>query len=122
MRRDFFPQTFCLTSGIFLLNRKHQLKIWRSMDIRCPCCGIYKDEGDFMGKDRCYKCILAEKLRNMPKTYRRCIICEETITTSRWTYCSEPCAKEGLDIRRKAVHSKFWLREKIEPNRRLRAV
>lgn len=88
--------------------------------MRCPFCGVMRRELDFLGKDRCYKCILAEKMKKIPKTQRKCLICEEVITTTRWTYCSEPCAKEGLDIRRKAVHSKFWLRAEIEPRRRLR--
>lgn len=74
--------------------------------MHCPKCFNERNESDFLGKETCFKCQYAEKLKNKPKK-NQCKECLGPIQSNRWSYCSEVCAKVSL-LRQKRS---YWTRQ-----------
>lgn len=79
------------------------------MTIKCPKCEREFSADDFLGREICYKCSYSMKnvkwpdptfLEDLPK----CKICDNLLPKQKRKYCSDYCAKKGLDIKRK----QYW--------------
>jgi hypothetical protein len=77
----------------------------------CPKCLTERPPQDFLGKEKCYRCVYSEKICKNPPLKRSCRICEAELPKSRWIYCSLKCSVKG-----DALHTKnYWVRNiKIE--------
>ena len=64
----------------------------------CTGCEEERAQKDFMlDHDKCYRCIYREKLKQCGGARRRCKICKIIIVGYRAAYCSNKCAKVGLE-------------------------
>lgn len=75
----------------------------------CPQCNIDRKVEDFLGKQRCYKCIYQEKIKTrFPK---KCPLCSKDVLDKGCKYCSDECAYEANLIKKREYWTKKVLRE-----------
>ncbi|OGT44296.1 MAG: hypothetical protein A3F13_02700 [Gammaproteobacteria bacterium RIFCSPHIGHO2_12_FULL_40_19] len=72
----------------------------------CPKCNKEFREKDFLGKEKCFKCTYAEKLRVLPILKMRCRVCGNDVPKGRTKYCSGVCS-DHADERRS---QEYWFR------------
>ena len=60
----------------------------------CSVCKTEHDEKEFYGKKICYKCQYTIKIK-IVKAERKCKMCDKTLDSSHWCYCSPKCAAAG---------------------------
>jgi len=75
----------------------------------CPSCNIERKVEDFFKKDRCYKCIYAEKTKTIAN--KKCIVCGNFCSPERLKYCSEECMASVAKQKKKD----FWTKRLISP-------
>jgi hypothetical protein len=76
----------------------------------CPSCNEERKQSDFLGKDRCYKCIYKEKtcvVKQKKAVDTRCIICGVLLELPKRKYCSDECIDESLRRHNKS----YWTRK-----------
>lgn len=66
--------------------------------MKCTKCNKVLEITDFYNSDKCYKCVYKYKVENQ---VRCCQICHKKLKSSRWAYCSDPCAKKGNKLKQK---------------------
>ena len=73
----------------------------------CEKCNTDRLEKDFLGKQFCYKCVWKEKTQKntVKQKVKKCIICDELLSTAQWKYCGIECSKKG--------HSKMRWHHKV---------
>lgn len=77
----------------------------------CPECKVDRKQEDFFGKDRCYKCIYAQKTNTTPKKSYVCLMCGKDRPSHRDKYCDEECAYQAGKIKKDNHWSKNFLRK-----------
>lgn len=76
----------------------------------CSSCGFEKQPSDFLHFDRCYKCVLEDKIKKNPPIEDKnkyCEICKYKVPKNRWVYCCEECANIAEMKRQK----NYWMRK-----------
>lgn len=76
----------------------------------CPECNEDRKVADFMGKDKCYKCVYRIKLKMIEpkkKAIARCVICEKELFPPKKKYCSPECVDESLRVH----NTNYWTRK-----------
>lgn len=78
----------------------------------CPSCTVERDEKDFFKKDRCYKCIYAEKIKGC--IFKKCEVCGNKCPSDRIKYCSDACLK----VITKKKKKEYWTKKMRSAKRR----
>ena len=72
----------------------------------CLGCNEERKPSDFLGKEKCYKCIYKEKYNIVEKKKFKCVICEKILPLGRRKFCSDDCANESM----KRHTRNYWTR------------
>jgi len=84
--------------------------------MRCPGCDLEVPEGDFYGKEKCYKCVLKQKTlpiiqKKKADVHQKCKVCKRRLPKNRWAYCSDECSWVSVD----SYQKNYWSRKVKNP-------
>ena len=74
----------------------------------CKVCKTDKKDTDFIKNDTCYKCVYAQKLKDIEKMQKVCKVCKSPLKDkNRWKLCSKECADQCSAQQRR----NYWIRK-----------